>query len=457
MGCASDGQLRSSFKPVELSSLQSKQLRIDITHPNSSQSPQHWWQVWQDPQLNEILTALDDYAPNVHLAQIRLERAAALTDLKQVDRQVQASSELKMSADRYPDHDSYPEKYAGKTGSSGRLTTTIGWHLDLWGKYKALADAAALQTDAAELQLQDVRLSLQLAISNHYLQWHISEQLLQKQLEKRKILQELLNIEQQKRRAGLAKQDHVIEASLAINTIDSQLPILRRNIAQDRHAIAALLGQSTEFSDALQKPALQLKSQQAVATTLPLHWLGERPDIAALRQLIEAQARQSDAARASFYPDINLTAVLGLQSLGLDYLFREGSRTMAIGPAINLPIFEQNRLRANLRGELANYDLAVVQYNQSLVNAIQQVSDALQQFHSAQQQFVLVQQAQQQTQQLHKIAAQRLKQGLNTRQALLRTELQQLDRAIQRIQTEHAIALAQFNLTRSLGGRWVFH
>ncbi|HYG43196.1 MAG TPA: TolC family protein, partial [Bordetella sp.] len=84
-----------------------------------------------------------------------------------------------------------------------------------------------------------------------------------------------------------------------------------------------------------------------------------------------------DAARAEFYPNINLVAFAGFQAIGTGNLLEAGSRSLGIGPAITLPIFHGGALNANLAGRRADADLAVSDYNQSVLDAVRQVADAL--------------------------------------------------------------------------------
>src|SRR5256885_1602622 len=87
-------------------------------------------------------------------------------------------------------------------------------------------------------------------------------------------------------------------------------------------------------------------------TAPPRASCSRRPDVAAARARVEAAAARIGAAKADFYPNINLNAFLGFDALtlhGLD-LFSAGSRTAGVGPAIHLPVFEAGRLQAGLRG-----------------------------------------------------------------------------------------------------------
>ena len=103
--------------------------------------------------------------------------------------------------------------------------------------------------------------------------------------------------------------------------------------------------------------------------------LGRRPDIVAARLRVEAALGRVDSAKAAFYPDVNLTAFAGMQSLGLSKLTDGGAFTGSIGPAISLPIFDGGRLRGQLRGVRADADAAVASYDQAVVQALQEVAD----------------------------------------------------------------------------------
>src|SRR5262249_52347725 len=86
--------------------------------------------------------------------------------------------------------------------------------------------------------------------------------------------------------------------------------------------------------------------------------------------------KRIDQAQAAFYPNINLVAFIGVQSLGLDKLTRSGSDIGSVGPAISLPIFDGGRLRGQLRGADADFAQAVADYNRTVVQPLQDVADA---------------------------------------------------------------------------------
>jgi NodT family efflux transporter outer membrane factor (OMF) lipoprotein len=131
----------------------------------------------------------------------------------------------------------------------------------------------------------------------------------------------------------------------------------------------------------------------AVPATLPAELVGRRPDIAAQRWRIEAANARIAGARAEFYPNINLAAFVGFQSLGFSKFLDSGSAVRGVTPAISLPIFEGGRLRSQLGNQTALYDGAVEQYNASVVQAMSDVANAVVRIDSVKQQDRLAQRA----------------------------------------------------------------
>jgi multidrug efflux system outer membrane protein len=89
---------------------------------------------------------------------------------------------------------------------------------------------------------------------------------------------------------------------------------------------------------------------------------------------VEAALRQTDAARAQFFPDVSLSAMAGLSSIDMDKVFSADSRVFSLTPAIHLPIFEGGALEANHGVSRAQLDAAVAQYNATVASAARDVA-----------------------------------------------------------------------------------
>jgi outer membrane protein TolC len=137
---------------------------------------------------------------------------------------------------------------------------------------------------------------------------------------------------------------------------------------------------------------------------------------------VEAGQDAAEAARAEFYPNVDLTGFVGLQSLGLDQLAKGGSRILGVGPAIHLPVFDQGRLRARLAERFAEQDAAIAQYNQALVTALREVADPLAQWRAAHAETQVRHTALEAQQQAQSLARQRQQAGLSSQLPVLNAQ-----------------------------------
>jgi len=143
-----------------------------------------------------------------------------------------------------------------------------------------------------------------------------------------------------------------------------------------KNKLAALLGAGPDRGLTIARPNVNFTRAFALPASLSAELIGRRPDLVAARLRAEAAAKRIHVSKAQFYPNVNLTAFIGVQSLGLDRLQENGSDIGSVGPAISLPIFNGGRLRAQLRGAEAEYAESVANYEQALVQALREVADA---------------------------------------------------------------------------------
>lgn len=114
--------------------------------------------------------------------------------------------------------------------------------------------------------------------------------------------------------------------------------------------------------------------EAALPTTLGYELLARRPDLQAAHWYIEASMSEVDAARAAFYPDVNLMAFLQQDALHLSDLFRSSAQQMGVTAGLTLPIFDSGRLNANLDIAQAQNNLSIANYNKAVVDAVNQVA-----------------------------------------------------------------------------------
>ena len=150
-----------------------------------------------------------------------------------------------------------------------------------------------------------------------------------------------------------------------------------QNITLTQMQLGLLAGGGAERGFLLHRPQLSALADPELPAQLSARLLGRRPDIVAARLRVEALQAKAEFTKASFYPDINLTGLAGLVTTDVSSLFSNRALIASVAPAISLPIFERGRIRARLRADYAEMDMAVIAYNQTVNQAFADVIQQL--------------------------------------------------------------------------------
>jgi outer membrane protein TolC len=162
--------------------------------------------------------------------------------------------------------------------------------------------------------------------------------------------------------------------------------------------------------------------------------------------------RGRDAAHADFYPNIDLAAGLGFQSVGLDNMFAGSALVTSVGPAIHLPVFDAGHIRAQYARATADLDAAVADYNGTVVGAVRQTSDALTQVASLAEERQQQQLALDSAGRAFDLAKERYRLGLSGQIPLLTAEATLLSARQQMAALVAQAAIQRVTLLLSVGG-----
>jgi NodT family efflux transporter outer membrane factor (OMF) lipoprotein len=215
-----------------------------------------------------------------------------------------------------------------------------------------------------------------------------------------------------------------------------------------------LIGEGAQSYERIGKPSLNLETALTIPNDLPADLLGRRPDILAARARVDAATSQRAAARASFYPNINLSAFAGFQAIGLDNLLKADNRTYGIGPAISLPLFDSQRLKSQFNAATALQDEAVGAYNDAVLSAVQQVADQLSQVNYSALQLQQARSTLAAAEEAYRLAQKRYEAGLANYLAVLTTETQVLNARTTFVDILHQQAFARVSLLLAVGGNF---
>jgi len=176
---------------------------------------------------------------------------------------------------------------------------------------------------------------------------------------------------------GTATELTLRQAESTVDTARANSAQYARALAQDRDALQLLLGapipEGIDFSAGLDRPDVVSEVEEAI----PSDVLVKRPDVLAAERLLEASNADIGAARAAFFPAIELTGSLGSASTELSGLFKHGSLAWTFAPQVSVPLFSGGANTANLRAVKLTRDIAVAQYEKAIQVAFREVADAL--------------------------------------------------------------------------------
>lgn len=427
---------------------------LGLTAETASWPTTQWWQRYGDSQLNALVDEALANSPSMTAAQARLDQANATVGRARSPLFPRVDANYAFTRERIPENYIYPPPLGGSVQTDNRLALDFSYELDFWGENRARLDSALSQQQAADADKQAARTMLTSAVVQSYLSLQDAfdqRDVLKKILSQR---QEVLSITQQRFGAGLDTQVEVKQAESSLAAGKVELTQIETTLAQLRNQVAALVGAGPERGQSLQSAAMTAPSG-GIPASIPLELLGHRADVTAARWRAEAAQHEIAAAKAQFYPNVNLTAFVGFQALGFNDLLQSASRTAAIGPAISLPIFHGGELNANLAGRRADADLAVADYNQTVLNAVRQVADSMDAIRLLSQETVEQRQARESIEAAYDLAVNRYRAGLGNYLTVLVAQTGVLTQA--RLDTDLRIRAYKLDadLANALGGGYV--
>jgi NodT family efflux transporter outer membrane factor (OMF) lipoprotein len=336
-----------------------------------------WWKAYNDPQLDALIGEGLAGSPDLAAATARFHTAQGLAQ--------QAGAALLPSVDAAASVD---EQKVSRNTAAGHLAPS-GWNatgtgalsfnldLDLFGKNRAALRAAKKDAQAARFDVDEARLLLTTGIASSYADLaalYAQRDNLQAALD---IRTQTLKFVQARYNAGLETIDTVRQAEARIPQTRGDIAATDEAIMLDKHALAALVGAGPDHALSIERPSSATLRAQGIPADASINLIGRRPDIAVARMRVEASAERIKEARAAFYPDINIGALVGLQSLGLSNLFHSGSQFASVSPAVTLPIFHGGALQGQYRGARGQYDEAVAQYDGEVIQALRETADTV--------------------------------------------------------------------------------
>lgn len=447
-GCASSGGLHPDGTPIDPASLKAERSLAGLQISPAGWPASDWWSGLGDPQLDALIAEALQDNPGLGVADARTRAAQAAAGAADAARAPSVNAGASVSGARIPTTILPADSGGGHFAVAKYADLSFKWGLDLWGGKRAAWQAAVGGARAAEVDAHAARVELSGNVARAYVQLGYAftqQDLADAELKRASSARELTR---QRVAAGIDNQIQLKQGDAEVASAEQQVALAARAVDAARSSLAVLLGKGPDRGLQIGRPRLLPPAALAVPAGLPLDLVGHRADLVAARWRVEAAGKDIKAAKTAFLPSISIGAMAGVISMGGGNPFTLPARFYQVGPSLSLPVFDGGRLRANLAGKDAQYDLAVAQYNQTLVGALNQVADELSALQSLQTQIAAQRRAQDAAQQAWDLAEQRYKAGvgsyleaLSVRQQLLAAErgtaaleAQQVDLSVQLIQ-----------------------
>jgi NodT family efflux transporter outer membrane factor (OMF) lipoprotein len=418
-------------------------------------SARNWWTAFNDPQLDRLMQQTLAQNPSLALALARVREAQSMADVARSGLWPSVAFNAHETRERLSGHDPIPKPYPGTSQWQGRVGVDLSWDLDFWGRQAAFVKQARSQVTAAALDVASARLALSGSVAQTYIDLYRNDALVEVARRTQVQRENILGIARRRLQSGLDTNVEVREASGAVPEAQVELLQAQAAAALDTHQLAALSGAGASAYAQIERPTLDPGVILPLPVALPADLLGRRPDILAARNRIDAAHAGQAAAKAAFYPDINLAAFAGMSSIGMmSALLQGASTTYGAGPAVHLPLFDAGRLRAEYRGSAAEVEEAVAAYNGSVLQAVRETSDELSLVEAVNDELVEQRRSLDDAEEAYRLAEERYRAGLSSYLTVLNAETAVLGARREHITLVSDEAIARVNLLLAVGGNF---
>jgi multidrug efflux system outer membrane protein len=330
-----------------------------------------WWQVFQDPQLQELIRTAMKQNYDLQLAIERINAGRAQLAVTRSSQFPQVQGDANFSGGK---ENNFQTKYNFLT-----LAADAAFQLDFFGKLRRATEASRAELLATEDARQTVLLTLVSDVASDYfalLQLDLQLQITRETVKTQEDSVKLTNLRVDH---GVATKLDVLQAQQVLDSANAQIPDLERQIAQEENAISILLG---NYPQAVTRgrPLVEQALPPEVPPGVPSSLLERRPDIREAEQILVAANAEIGVAKAQFFPQISLTGSGG-GAFGRSSAFSSLMSTQlgiwSYGAQVSQPIFTAGALRGNLRLAESQHQQALISYRQTIQRAFGDVSDAL--------------------------------------------------------------------------------
>jgi len=333
-----------------------------------------WWERFSDPTLSELIqrAAYENREIRIAAERVRAARAGETISRSWLlpSFSAAAGGVDQRTGYRGDAQQAVPDT---KTASGG---LSASWEVDLSGRLRAGAAAAAADTKATEDQARGVRLLVLSDVASNYFMLVGALQQLEAVRAISAAQDETLRLVTARQRVGLASVFDVDRARTDAQSARAAIPPLETLAAVSRHRIAVLIG-SQAADAATIEPWTGRATVPDIQPGQPAELLERRPDLLASRAQLEAANFRRRQAKAEWFPRLFVSALFGRQSASMNGMDLGVARFSNASALLTTPIFDWGRTRSINEIAASSQNEAVLRYEDAIVRALEDVENAL--------------------------------------------------------------------------------
>jgi outer membrane protein, multidrug efflux system len=410
--------------------------------------PLTWQNYFPDADLQKLIQVGLEHNRDLKTAVLRMDEAKATYRIQKADRLPTIQGNL--AYDRSRTVFSSSQAFEAELFRVG--VGISDYEVDIFGRVKSLSQAALEQYLAVAENRQAIQATLVTEIATQYvnlLSIHAQLKLAKQTLDDRK---QTLQRTQRRFDAGLDQILDVKAAQIQVEQVQAQYAQWQRQLETTKNALYLLLGEPSQRTALTVKPLETLRLGTTPAG-LPSTLLTRRADIRAAEHQLKAANANIGAARAGFYPRLQLTTNVGLVNSDFSKLFTQtGSNYWAFSPQLVIPIFNYGRNKANLNLAEARQHIEVTNYEKTIQTAFKEVMDVLSTRTAIAEESASRTRLSDLESSRLQLVKRKLDQGLVTYLELLDSQRSVLDAQAQALQIQQLALQNQVSLYKALGG-----
>jgi NodT family efflux transporter outer membrane factor (OMF) lipoprotein len=412
----------------------------------------NWWEIYRDPQLNQLEDRIEANNPGLRQA---LEAYLAARDQVTVARAAfypTLAGSLSASRARESAKRPLANATSGTNSSDFSIGGQASWEPDFWGRIRRSVEAARENAQASAADTANIDLSLHAEMASDYFQLRGLDAQTRLLTATVSDLQNQLDLTQRRLGGGVATAADVAQARTELETVRAQLVDVSVARAQFEHAIGTIAGYDLSTFSIPPSPLDILPPKVPVG--VPSQLLQRRPDIAAAERITAAANEHIGIAVSAFYPNINLGGAGGFESTNPGTWIQGPSSLWSLGAQATELLFDAGQRRALTSQARHDYESQAAAYRNTVFKAFNDVEDQLSGLRILEQESGVEQNAVEAARQSYDLSNQRYKGGVTSYLEVLTSEAALIQNQRTAIDLQTRQFVSSVGLVRALGGGW---